>query len=237
MLNEKFNNGLNNMFNENTENSNINIDREILKNFIVIEGLDGAGTTTQLKLLDRELSLRNIPHHCTFEPTDFEIGRLIRDILHKKTKSNRDTIALLFAADRNEHIYRKDGGIIAHLTKKELVICDRYLFSSLAYQSVDCGFNFVFSLNSRFPLPEYLIYIDTPVMISQERINKRPGNELFDIKVFQEKVRKNYTDIFKLFSRSRMKIATVKGDMPIEAIHSSIMDILLEDRLKGLSFN
>ena len=122
MASEEFNNELDNMFNENTEYSNINIDREILKNFFVIEGLDGAGTTTQLKLLDKELSVRNIPHLCTFEPTDFEIGSLIRNILHKKTKANRDTIAFLFAADRNEHIYRKDYGIIDHLDKKELVV-------------------------------------------------------------------------------------------------------------------
>jgi len=207
-----------------------NRDRKILNNFFVIEGLDGAGTTTQLKLLDEVLLSREIPHYCTFEPTDFEIGRLLRDILHKKKHANRDTIALLFAADRNEHIYRKEDGILEHLAKKELVICDRYLFSSLAYQSVDCGFNFVYTLNSRFPLPEYLIYIDTPVMISQERLNSRPGNELFDIKVFQEKVLKNYIDIFKLFSESGMNIVTVDGNQPIEAIHSSIMAILLRDR-------
>lgn len=214
----------------NTNNTNSSRDREVLKNFFVIEGLDGAGTTTQLKLLDEVLLKREIPHYCTFEPTDFEIGRLLRDILHKKKHANRDTIALLFAADRNEHIYRKEDGILEHLAKQELVICDRYLFSSLAYQSVDCGFNFVYTLNSRFPLPEYLIYIDTPVMISQERLNSRPGNELFDIKAFQEKVLKNYIDILKLFSESGMNIVTVDGNQPIEAVHSSIMAILLRDR-------
>ncbi len=182
---------------------------EVLKNFIVIEGIDGAGTTTQLRILDKRLSSKGINHYCTFEPTDRRIGLLIRDILHKKVRANPDTVALLFAADRSEHLHDPSEGVIARTMRGEIVISDRYLFSSLAYQSVESGFDFVYALNSRFPLPELVFFIDTPPDISQERLKTREKRELFDRIDFQERVRKLYLKTFEFFKRKISENANV----------------------------
>jgi dTMP kinase len=145
----------------------------VLEKFVVLEGLDGAGTTTQLKLLDRRMAAEGIPHFCTGEPTPGAIGRQIRSILKREVRVDPRTVALLFAADRNEHLYHPEVGILAHLQRGEVVISDRYLFSSLAYQSVECPFDYVRELNRPFPLPKLVLFVDTPVAVSQERLGRR----------------------------------------------------------------
>ena len=110
----------------------------ILQRLIVLEGLDGAGTTTQMRLLSERLTRDGKPHAATWEPTDGPIGQLLRSILARDTRAHPRSIALLYAADRNEHLYAPVIGMEARAKKGEIVICDRYLFSSLAYQSVEC---------------------------------------------------------------------------------------------------
>ncbi len=87
------------------------------------------------------------------------------------------TLALLFAADRAEHLLAAGDGILNRLERGELVISDRYLFSSLAYQSLDCDFEYVRALNAEFPLPRDVVFVDTPVRESQRRLGgrARPG--------------------------------------------------------------
>ncbi len=110
----------------------------ILSNFLVFEGLDGSGTTTQLGILEEELSRREIPHLISAEPTTSPIGQLIREALSGRLVLERDTLARLFAADRAEHLFGKHG-MVPRSEAGELVICDRYLFSSLAYQGSEIG--------------------------------------------------------------------------------------------------
>ena len=129
---------------------------EILKNFIVFEGLDGAGTSTQSKLLSKEIK----NSYLTFEPTDGKIGSLIRDCLKKKINFDTLTQAFLFSADRAEHLYRKNG-IIDRCKNKQIVISDRYLFSSFAYQAIDVSFEQILELNKNFPLPEMIFFLNT----------------------------------------------------------------------------
>ena len=124
---------------------------EVLKRFWVLEGLDGAGTTTQLKNLERYLSEKGIPVFRTAEPTIYESGLLIRRVLSGQFKVPQSTTAYLFAADRDNHLNNPEYGIKAHLAKGETVISDRYLFSSLAYQSIGFDFDQVQRLNSAFP--------------------------------------------------------------------------------------
>ena len=177
------------------------------------------------------MSSLGIPHFCTFEPTDSSIGKFIREILHRDREVKPETTALLFAADRSEHLFNPDTGIISRLKRNELVITDRYLFSSLAYQSIQCGFEFVYNLNSKFPLPECLIYIDTPIGISQKRLHKRLKKDLFDLEIFQKKVRKNYNDILKQYSESfspDMSITVINGDQPINDILNAVLEVILK---------
>ena len=98
----------------------------ILKNFIVFEGIDGAGTSTQLKLLSEKDS-ENI--YITAEPTEFETGIFLRKMLKGDFPLDSKTAAFLFAADRNEHLFGK-GGIKEQTEKNKIVACDRYIFSA-----------------------------------------------------------------------------------------------------------
>ncbi|MBR5669002.1 MAG: dTMP kinase, partial [Spirochaetales bacterium] len=109
---------------------------EILKGFWVLEGLDGAGTTTQLKKLEDYLQSKGTGVFRTAEPTIYETGKFIRKVLSGEIKVPQSTIAYLFAADRDNHINNPEYGIISHLKKGEVVISDRYFFSSFAYQSI-----------------------------------------------------------------------------------------------------
>ncbi len=191
--------------------------REVLNNFVVLEGIDGAGTTTQLNLLRERLNAVGIKNHCTFEPTNGKIGKLIRTILSYKEGVSPDTVALLFAADRSEHVNNPDKGIIARVNRGEIVISDRYLFSSLAYQSIQSGFNFVYSLNSKFPLPSLVFFIDTPVEECQKRLKIRGKSELFDRVDFQKKVRESYLatfDYFKKKFKEESNFVNVRVDKP-----------------------
>jgi dTMP kinase len=198
----------------------------ILQRLIVLEGLDGSGTTTQLRLLADRLARENKPHAATFEPTDGPVGKMLRSILALETKAHPRTIALLYAADRNEHLYRPVSGMEARVKKGEIVICDRYLFSSLAYQSIDCGMEYVAALNGAFPLPQCLIFLDTPVEVCQERLQGRDTVELFDSFEFQARVREGYLEAIDRYRGTEMSISVLDGDRPAGIIHSDVWKIL-----------
>jgi dTMP kinase len=186
----------------------------VLDRFIVLEGLDGAGTTTQLRLADEKLAALGRPHFCTSEPTGHPLGMLIRDVLTRRRGLHPTALALLFAADRAEHLLEADGGILSRLERGELVISDRYLFSSLAYQSLACDFEYVRTLNAGFPLPRDVVFVDTPVHESQQRLNGRAGPELFDGADIQERILDNYRRSFDLFHDSGLRLHVLDGALP-----------------------
>lgn len=194
----------------------------ILKNFWVLEGLDGAGTTTQLKKIAEELRIRNIPSFITAEPTQNEIGKLIRRVLSGEISCRQSTIARLFSADRDDHLYNEGYGIIKHLEMGEIVVSDRYLFSSLAYQSIGFNLETVQKLNNDFPYPEYVIYIDTPEEDCLNRVNSR-GNakEIYEKLDYQKKVRTNYEDCFKNLPEE-CRLIRISGTQTIDEIFSAI---------------
>jgi len=105
----------------------------VLDRFIVFEGIDGSGTTTQLNRLLKFCSDHKIKAIGTQEPTSSPIGLLIREFLSRKEEFAEETIIRLFATDRCQHVYGKDG-VIKNIEEGFLVCSDRYLFSSLAYQ-------------------------------------------------------------------------------------------------------
>ncbi len=163
--------------------------------FIVLEGLDGSGTTTQTKLLEKELSNLGVPVWATAEPVSGSpTGELIRAILRGETEVEPETLALLYAADRNEHLYGRNG-IIEHLENGITVICDRYKYSSLAYQSVTCAPKFVKDLNRNFPAPDHFFFLNTPVEECMRRIAERKGTpEIFEKEDFLRTVEKSYKE-------------------------------------------
>jgi dTMP kinase len=193
----------------------------ILHGFVVLEGLDGAGTTTQMRLLCDRLAREDRAHEGTYEPTDGPIGRLIRQVLARKLDALPLTVAMLFAADRNQHVNGSDG-IVERTARGELVVSDRYLFSSLAYQSIECGLRRVLELNEGFPLPELLVFLDTPVAVSQARLDRRTSRELYDESGFQARVREGYFQAIEHFEGSGMRVVVLDGDRAPEEIHETI---------------
>ena len=198
----------------------------VLDRFIVLEGLDGAGTTTQLRLAAEKLAASGRPHFCTSEPTGHAVGLLIREVLTGRRSVHPLTLALLFAADRSEHLRASEGGILARLERGELVLSDRYLFSSLAYQSLECDFEHVRSLNAGFPLPRDVVFLDTPVKESQRRLNGRAGPELFDGAHLQDRILDNYRRAFELFRESGLRLHVLDGTLPPADIFGKFWNII-----------
>jgi dTMP kinase len=196
--------------------------RTILKRFIVLEGGDGAGTTTQLALLGEAMKRALVPHWITAEPTDRPEGLLIRRILSGELPRDPGTLAMLFAADRNEHLRGKDG-IIERLERGEAVVCDRYVLSSLAYQGVACGSELPRLLNSGFPLPELLIYFDIAPEQSIERLGSRESLDIFEELPFQERVRSAYRSELARHASSGMRILVLDASRSVEEVGRGIL--------------
>ena len=201
----------------------------VLDRFIVLEGLDGAGTTTQLRLAEERLSAAGLPHFCTSEPTGNPLGLLIRDVLKRRRSMHPTTLALLFAADRSEHLEEPGSGILSRLERGELVISDRYLFSSLAYQSLDCDFDYVRCLNQGFPLPRCVVFLDTPVPESQRRLAGRAaddGPELFDGEDIQDRILNGYRRGFDLYRGSGVELHVLDGTLPAGEVFGNFWKII-----------
>jgi dTMP kinase len=194
----------------------------LLERFFVFEGTDGAGTTTQLRSIHEALARAGIRHWTTCEPTDAPIGRLIRRVIGGEIPAKAGTVAHLFAADRYEHLYGALG-IMEHLALGEVVICDRYTFSSLAYQGSSCGLDLPLSLNAAFPLPELLFFFDLEPDISMSRIEGRENRDIFETLPFLEQVRTNYEKAIRLYASSGMEVKRIDATLSREEVGGIIL--------------
>lgn len=200
----------------------------ILRNFVVFEGLDGTGTTTQLTELEKRFLKENRPVYFTAEPTDRETGKLVRNILSGTVRVEPETLTRLFAADRGEHVYGENG-ILCHLEAGKAVFTDRYLFSSLAYQSLSGDPRLVKTLNAPFPLPELLFFFEIDPDQAMKRVNSRGGHrEIFETNEFQIKVHTRYCEILDEYRRSEpgMTIIHVDAAEPVATIHEKIWSLV-----------
>lgn len=200
--------------------------RTVLERFIVFEGLDGAGTTTQAELLAASMRDTGMAVWATAEPTDGVVGRLIRAALRREFTLEPETLAYCYAADRNQHLHAPIEGINDRV-RDAWVISDRYLFSSLAYQSVQCDSDFVDILNRSFPLPRWLFYVDVdPVQCAERRVG-RGAEELFDAIEFQRAVYRNYDEILHRFAAEpAMRIIRIDGNRTVAAIAEEVWSTL-----------
>jgi dTMP kinase len=196
----------------------------ILQNFIVLEGLDGAGTTTQLKKLKEELEKLSIEVYTTNEPTSRPIGKLVRTVLSGEFKTTNLALARLYSADRDDHLFNTEDGILKQLQSNKIVVSDRYFYSSLAYQGVNCDFDKVVELNSDFPHPQILIYIETPIEECLTRIDKRgEKKEIFEKKDFLTKVNNNYNKVLSDLPDG-VNLIKIDGTLSIENITRTMID-------------
>ncbi len=165
--------------------------------FIVIEGVDGAGTTTQTRLVSATLRERGLPVHATREPSDGPIGTFLRQsfgdrsVLAETRKA--EVLAALFAADRLDHAARE---IDSALMRGEVVISDRYDLSTYAYQLVLSGLSgepaavflrWLHQLNLRSPRPDVVVVLDVSASVATARLRTRGGRrDLFEDEAIQE---------------------------------------------------
>ena len=193
------------------------MNHRLLKGFYVLEGIDGSGTTTQLHRI-AELAVQNdLPLHATFEPTDSPIGKTIRLALKGDYPLTQESMARLFSADRCDHIDNSRHGILSYLERGYKVLSDRYLFSSLVYQSLDYSFDTVLSLN-QYPLPQVLFYIDTPPEVGIARRAGRDIEEIYEKSALQNQIYQAYARVINYFSDSPMETVRIDGTLPQERI-------------------
>jgi len=199
---------------------------EIIPNFIVFEGSDGSGTTTQLSLLEKRLKDQGKPcFFSTFEPTDGQIGRIIRSALKNEIQVKPQTLALLFAADRNEHLYGKEG-ILERVKKGEFVISDRYALSSLVYQGIECGDELPGYLNSSFPAPEITFFLDIDPQTALARVKERSELEIYEYSDFQEKVRVKYKTIIEIYRKEGARVEIIDASKTASEVADQVWSIL-----------
>lgn len=163
----------------------------------VFEGLDGSGITTQATLLRNYFLTKNRDALLTKEPTDGLIGGIIKACLRGEWKTNPLTLQMLFAADRAHHLNTE---IEPALKKNKIVICDRYILSSLVFGSISTSMDILKQLNAHFLKPHATIVIDTNPRICLERMKKaRHHVELFEEEQKLVQIRQNLITLKKFF--------------------------------------
>jgi dTMP kinase len=195
---------------------------QVLRRLIVLEGIDGAGTTTQARMLEKRIHSVGAAAWLTSEPTTGPIGQLLRAVLGGSVRASPETVAYLFAADRSEHVFGHDG-ILSHHDAGEVVVCDRYLYSSLAYQTVDVDESLVMTLNRPFPLAALLVFIDLPVSVSAERLSRRHDREIYENEAVQHRVRENYLRVIER-ARGNSSVVILDGKRPPREIAEKIWE-------------
>jgi len=195
--------------------------------FIVLEGIDGAGTSTQAQLITKQLRLDNHKVFQTFEPSDGKIGKLIREIIRSDGKSKPSWMAmtLLFSADRLVHL---ETEIEPNLIGGYHVICDRYYHSTLAYQSLSNNLHGVdwipwiknVGVFSVKPDITFVLDIDPEVAAERMQGRKKP-KDVYENLEFQKKLSKFYANIEQHFPAER--IVHVDGSQNIESVTAEIL--------------
>lgn len=168
--------------------------------FIVMEGLDGSGKTTQIGLLASHLKSRGHRVHLTAEPTVSTTGGMLRDALGGVTQKTACELAAMFVLDRIFHNVNPVSGIEKMLAEGYDVICDRYYYSSLAYQGSMTDFEWVKNMNIGCPeirQPDLCIFLDLDPELCMQRIGAdRTTTEIFEKKETLARVRERYMQIF-----------------------------------------
>lgn len=194
--------------------------------FIVLEGIDGSGTTTQLDRLVRHLGSRGRSATATREPSTGPIGRLLRELLRGEHRHadgspiDGRAMALLFAADRRDHLAREIEPALAAGTD---VVSDRYLLSSLAYQAVEADRRWVRLLAEGVRQPDLTILLDVPVAVAAER-RRRAGRlaERYEDDVILERV----ASVYRELSRIEPRVEVVDGTLTVDGVTRAIAGIV-----------
>lgn len=196
--------------------------------FIVFEGLDGSGKGTQIDILVREMKKQGRRVYQTAEPTASSTGGMIRDALGGFVKRDAYELSALFLADRIFHNINPKNGIVQFLEQGIDVVCDRYYYSSFAYQGIDADLDWVMGLNlncKEIMRPDICIFLDVDIDSCDERIqNNRFDREIYENKAAQEKIRRRFFEVFDRLNNSE-NIKIVNAAREISEVSADIINI------------
>jgi dTMP kinase len=186
--------------------------------FICIEGLDGCGKTTQAKLLVKKLRKSHNAVY-TAEPSRGKIGAFIRkSCLYREKRLSSVVEALLFAADRVEHV---ENEVLPVLREGRLVVSDRYIYSSLAYQgAAGLSLEWIEKINEHALRPDFAIFIDVDPKIVMQRL--KPKKSIMENLETQRKVREVY---LKYVAKSML--TRINGNKPKEEVADALLATVL----------
>ena len=193
--------------------------------FIVLEGIDGSGKSTQIGRLVRRLTDRGISCRATREPTGRPVGTLIRQALTGQVPLDPRVIAALYAADRIDHLVNGEDGLLALVERGITVVTDRYYFSSYAYHSVDMEMDWVIGTNSvsaELLRPTLTVFLDVPVDRAMERI--RRGRDQVELFEREDRLRQTRALYFEAFERLKQEetVAVVDGCGPEDEVEERV---------------
>ena len=198
--------------------------------FVVLEGLDGSGTTTQAERIATALRAHGHPVLVTREPSDGPIGTQIRLALtgrlglpRRKGSLTEDTLALLFAADRLDHLA---AVVEPALERGQIVVCDRYVLSSLAYQGSALPMEWVEQINARARAPDLTLFLEIDVRTAARRRAARGGEpELFDADQRQAQIAQRYLEAIRRRPRSE-RIVRIDGTLSKEEVTRTALEAI-----------
>lgn len=201
--------------------------------FIVFEGLDGAGTTTQAAMLQALFTRSGTRSFATREPTSGPVGAFIRRLLTGEEKTAdgsafrpaEEVMGLLFAADRLAHSRIIDE----HRRRGEHVVCDRYIFSSMAYQTLDpqIGAQWVIDVNRGCAVPDITFMLAVPVDVCLERVAARnDGKTIYENRDHLETIARNYEALLPLYAKNFGTVIRLDGTMTADEVHFAVLDAL-----------
>jgi dTMP kinase len=193
----------------------------------VLEGLDGAGTTTQAKILGARLRGEGRVAHVTAEPSGGPIGALIRQILTRRVTGQGGggvdpaALALLFAADRRDHHAVE---IAPKLAQGVDVVSDRFTLSSLAYQGAVLGdMAWVEAINREAPAADLVLFLRVRAEVAlRRRVAASLDREIYEVDAFQQQVAASYDRAIARLREAGEEIVEIDGEAPVEAVAEAI---------------
>jgi dTMP kinase len=218
---------------------------------IVIEGIDGSGSTTQVHRLFEHLSSTGRSVFVTHEPSDGPVGMLIRLALAKRllgpnyefhdaneliessgTALDEFTLALLFAADRADHVASQ---ILPNLRRRRHVVTDRYILSSLAYQGLRCDPAWLRTINQNAPWPNLTLFLDIDPEVAHSRMKaNRWKRDLYEETDKQRLIRAAYYDVINQHLEEVGPVRIVDAARPADEVAAEIACVVDQFLTSGL---
>lgn len=199
--------------------------------FIVFEGLDGSGKSTQIRRLAQRLKALGRRVYVTAEPTTSVTGGLIRDALTGNFQRDACELTGLFLADRIAHNVNPVWGIRKFLDEGMDIICDRYYYSSFAYQGADTNLSWVMDCNLKCPeiaKPDLCIFLDVDPERCQDRMEERAVLEIYeDSEVKLQKVRKQFFTVFEHL-KDIEAIQIVDATQDVEDVSEKVFQVITD---------